>query len=430
MLCPYCGAHLQDGAPYCANCGAVMQGSPAIDQMMAQTPGDFQSYYPSATDELGYMPEHQQPMDYVPITMPKKLPKGKGRNKPSLALRIPLQLFSFLLSILLFVSLLATALLMDCNRLLSAGGIKQIVNAVFSVSQTRPGAMVTPGAVGAGVRMDVTPSLPADMQIPELPADILADGDTDALVDWICDMASQMAGQEVQVDRAQIQSFVSQSTLTDYVAEKAAGYASDFINGTQETLITTEELMELLEDNESLLQETFQIELTREMKQEMEKALSTAIEDSNLNEVIHEQVFSTMEETLNASLPVEWSRIQAILQWLTSDSVMLGALGICLLLMLLLCVVNFYNVPGGLTWSAVSCIFAGGLLSLPVAFLQASPMLLTELAAMPAGVMQLLLSFLRVFATVHYGILIFGIILLVLSIVWRILRANARNGMA
>lgn len=428
MLCPYCGAAVQDGSPYCTNCGAVMQSTPSIDQMMNRTTGTYPVYSVSENDEWGYLPENQQAQDFVPIMVPRQLPKEHRRNKPSIVLRLPLQILSFLLSIFLFVSLIGTALLMDCNRLLSAAGIKQVMNAVFSVSTARTVMPVMPGAVGVGANMDPFPTLPPDVQIPELPNDALLEGDTDAIVDWICDVASQMVGQEVQVDRQRLQEFVEQSTLTDYVAEKAAGYAADFINGTQDTQLTTEELMGLLEENETLIEETFQVHFTREMKQELEQAITTTIEDNRLNEVIHEQVFTSMEQALSASLPVEWSALQNALQMLTSDTVMMGALGICLALVLLLCLLNFYNVPGGLTWSAVPCILAGGILSLPVAFLQASPALITETIGMPGSIMQLILSFLQVFATVHYGLLAFGVVLLVLSIIWRILRASVRSG--
>ena len=167
---------------------------------------------------------------------------------------------------------------------------------MFSVSSARPVARVTLGAVGVGTKMDTLPTLPADIQIPELPDDALLEGDTDAIVDWICDMASQMTGQEVQVDRQRLQEFVEQSTLTDYVAEKAAGYAADFINGTKDTQLTAGELMNLLEENETLIEETFQVHFTREMKQNLEQAITTTIEDNRLNEVIHEQVFASMEQ--------------------------------------------------------------------------------------------------------------------------------------
>lgn len=402
--------------------------------MMGQTPPNFQDYYQPDSDELGYLTETQQPMDFVPITLPKCNFKGTRRNKPSLALRIPLQIFSFFLSIALFVCILATALLMDCNRLLSAAGIKQVMNAVFSVSQAKPVAQVFSGAVGAGVFMDDQTALPPDVTIPEdalsnikLPADVLTSGDTEALVDWLCTVASDMVGQDVQIDRKQMHTFVKQSTLTNYLSEKAAGYAADFINGTQETLITSEELMQLLEDNETLIETTFQMEFSEEMKENLETAISTTIEENKLNEVIHEQVFTAMEETLNNSLPVEWEKIQAILQMLTSDELMMGAIGLCVLIMLLLCVLNFYNVPAGLTWSAVPCILAGGLLSLPVALLQESPALLTDMLEIPGMVAQLVLSFLSVFATVHYGLLMIGVALLALSILWRIIRATSRS---
>lgn len=426
MNCPYCGATLKNGSTFCKHCDAAIQNTPSIPQMMGQDSNNFHDYYQTDSDELGYLPENQQALDYVPITFPKQRIKGAKRGKPSLAMRIPLQIFSFLLSIVLFVCVLATALLMDCNRMLSAAGIKQVMNAVFSVSQSRPVVGVMSGAVGAGVRMDAALNVEDALSNIELPADVLTSGDAEVLVDWLCTVASDIAGQDVQIDRKQLQTLVEQSTLTDYLSEKAAGYAADFINGTADTQITSEELMDLLEENESLIENTFQFEFTGEMKQQLEAALEQTIEQNNLNEVIHEQVFSAMEETLNNSLPVEWEKIQAILQMLTSDELMLGAIGLCVLIMLLLCVLNFYNVPGGMTWSALPCIFAGGLLSLPVALLLKSPALLTDMLEIPGMVAQLVLPFLSVFATVHYGLLTIGVALLALSILWRIIRATSR----
>ena len=438
MICPYCGASLRDGAAFCGNCGSALQGSPSIDQMMGDPGANMQGYsYPSDTDELGYFPENQQAMDFVPITVPKQMTnvEGRRRNKPSLLLRLPLQIISFFLSILLTVCLLATAVLMDCNRILSAGGIKAIMNAVFSVTQTHTPSVLIPGAVGAGVRMEETTmppimDIPADIELPsniEMPADILTSGDAEALVDWLCNVASQMMGEEVAVDRQQLQSFVEQSTLTEYLAEKASGYASDFINGTQNTWITSEELMDLLEENEALIEGTFQVEFSREMKQELQAVLEQSIEESNLNEMIHEEMFTAMEETLNASLPVEWAKIQEILQMLLSGELMTSGLIACAVIMLLLCLLNFYNVPGGLTWSALPCIFVGAILSLPIALLQMSPAVFTEMLAIPGVVVHLVSSFLSAFSLVHYGILFFGVVLLVLSILWRILRAAARS---
>lgn len=419
MTCPYCGAALRADATFCEQCGAAVCAAPSLDQMMDQASGFCAQSYDNGAELQGYMPEDYAQTEYVPVDVPRRsaaMNRGQ-RKKPSLALRIPLQIVSLFLSIVLMVCLLATALLLDCNRMLSAGGIKQIMKAVFSTSQSKP---VRPVSGAVGVHWD-------EVQIPELPSDVLASGDTDALVDWLCDMVEQTVGQDIDVDKEQLQAFVEQSTLTDYMAEKAASYAQDFINGTRDTLISSQELMELIEENEDLIEDTFQVDFTREMKQELETALQKTIEENKLNEMIHEQVFEQLETTLNQSLPVGFEQLQALLQALTNDTLVLGAVAVCLVIMLLLCALNFYNVPAGMTWSAVPCILVGGLLALPVALLQSSPALLTDILPIPGSIVQLITSFLSAFGLVHYGLLLFGVVLLILSIVWRIVRASRRT---
>lgn len=415
MTCPYCGNAIRQGHTYCQQCGAAV-GSAASG---AQS-GDY-----------GYPPQ-----DQLPITLPRRTPSrnSRDRNKPSLALRVPLQILSLLLSVVLLVCLMGTALLMDCNRMLSAAGIKQVMNAVFAVSQSRSVIRPISGALGTGVRMDEIPTLPPNVSIPEdalsnieLPADVLTGGDAEALIDWICEVAQQVAGEEVPIDRQQIQTFVEDSTLTDFLSEKAAGYAADFINGTTETQLSGEELVELLEENQALIESTFQVSISEDMKQELKTTLDAAIEENQINEVIHEQVFDAMEEAIDQALPIEWAKLQALLQTLTSGKLLLMAIGVCVLLMLLLLGLNFYNLPAGLTWSSAACIVAGFLLSLPIATLQASPDLLVLALDLPSGFAQLIASFLGVFSLVHYGLLILGLVLLGLSILWRVFRAARRE---
>ncbi len=327
------------------------------------------------------------------------------------------------------VSLLATALLLDLNRVLSAGGIQQVVSALFSTSQTGTNGPQA-GALGVNVKWDNTdPTLPPDMELSdmEIPADVLTSGDTEALVDWLVEVLEETTGSEVDVDEQQLQQFIEESTIPQYMAEKAAGYAEDFINGTKNTLITSEELLALVEENEELIASTFQVELTSEMKAELGTALEQTIEENRINEVIHEEVFTSMQDSISEALPVEWEQIQSALQLLTSDAVMLAAIGVCVVLMLLLCALNFYNIPGGLTWSAVACILIGGVLSAPIVLLQASPELMTDVAGIPAAVSQLILSFVSALSLVHYGILALGVALLLISIIWRAIRAGVRN---
>ena len=440
MHCPYCGSSVPDNAQACPKCGAAT--TVPADQVL-----DFSVGQVSASAYYDNAQSYDDPYAYpqagdMPITVPSRTGKRSGggrRNKPHIALRIPLQLLSLVLCIVLTVSLLATALLLDLNRMLSAGGIKQVVNALFTVSQAKvPGPLT--GSLGIDVKLDNTdPTIPSGTDIAgtipnggelgdlEIPADVLTSGDTEALVDWMLEVLEESTGSEVDISKEQLQEFVEQSTISEYMAEKAAGYAEDFINGTKNTLITSEELMALVEENEALIASTFQVELTDEMKTELQTALNQTIEDNRINEVIHEEVFTSMQESISEALPVEWEQIQAVLKALTSDAILMAAIGVCVVLMLLLCALNFYNIPGGLTWSAVACILSGALLSVPIVLLQASPELLIDVAQIPAAVVQLILSFISALSVVHYGILILGVVLLVLSIIWRAIRAGIRN---
>lgn len=422
MNCPYCASELKEGAVFCENCGATL-GVPAIDQALSS--GDTM---PNLV--YGNMPEYgsgdvYSQADYIPVELPHPpVPQAQKqkRKKPHIALRIPLQLLSLVLALVLMVSVLATALVLDVSRLLSAGGIRQIVTAFFTVSQAKtPAAQV--GAAGVTLR-DVTD---ADLGGVEVPSDVLTSGDTEALVQWLKEVIEESAGEDVQIDEQQLQTFVEESTLTEYLADKASGYAEDFINGTQNTLITTEELMDLVEENQELFTETFQVELTPEIKKELKKNLEQNIEESNLNEVIHQQVIASVQESLSESLPIPWEEIQAMLQLLTSDFVQYGCIGLCVVLMLLILLLNFYNIPGGMAWSAVSCILAGAILALPVFALQTSPQVLVEVLNAPGAVAQVVLSLTSALALVHYGVLIFGAALLVLSIVLAIVLAALRQ---
>ena len=166
------------------------------------------------------------------------------------------------------------------------------------------------------------------------------------------------------------------------------------------------------------------------MQENINTAIEQAVVEGKLNETIHEQISTTMEETLNTGLEgFDANTLRGYLQLLTSKGLVLGSVALCVVLMLLLCAANFYNLPGGLTWSSVSCIVSGTILSIPLIILQSSPTMLSDLLGIPVAITHLMTSFLSVFSLVHYGILILGIALLLLSIVWRILRAMARPNM-
>jgi hypothetical protein len=93
--------------------------------------------------------------------------------------------------------------------------------------------------------------------------------------------------------------------------------------------------------------------------------------------------------------------------------------------MLLLCLLNFYNIPGGLTWIAVPSILMGTLATLPLLLLTASPELLSGI--LPGGVGDILASFAGVLLPIHAAVPLLGLGLLIISIIWRAIRGAVRR---
>ena len=469
MICVNCGALLDEDVRFCTLCGTRQPLPETADaapvppeetpapQVTAQSTDSPQEAAceisepvaelvaePVAEPVVQPAPEPVIPSEVPPqpvYVMPPAAPATPAKKpyrpkpKPHIALRIPLQILSFLLSFILAFSLLGTVLLADLNHLMSAGGIKQLINAVLIPTSAPHHVRPTVGALG--VQLDNVPIMPGfeisdDVQIDisDIPADIFSDGavDMDGLIDWIYDAVEEAAGQPLPVGKEQVEEFIAESTVSDFVSEKLAGYAEDFINGTENTTITTEELLELLDENQKLLEEKFQVELTPEAKEALTSSLENTLAETDLNTVIREQVFETVEESIDQTMQeagMSWEQLQPMLQVICSDAALYSAIGLCAVLMLLLCLLNFYNIPGGLTWIAVPSILMGTLATLPLLLLTASPELLSGI--LPGGVGDILASFAGVLLPIHAAVPLLGLGLLIISIIWRAIRGAVRR---
>ena len=390
MQCYVCGSFFDDSQPYCPVCGT-----------MAQPPE--QVYYE------GMPPLEVQP----PIPVPPQ-PEKKQRRKPHIALRIGMQLLSFVLCLVLCVALVAAVVLADVHLLTSSGGIKQLITAVLLPNQAphspRPMLGMAGGPINPGM---------LDGTLPESVEDAIASGDSNAIVDMLYDTMKEMLGEEVPITKEQLQTFVEESTVTEYIADKAAGFAEDILNGTENTQITAEELVGLVEENKELIEQTFAVEITDEAMAEIEANVTTIVEENDLNGTIRTEINNVMESAGAEGSGIPLAQIMEIVRLLSQDTVMLGAIGACVVLILLLCAANFYNIPAGMTWASMPCILIGGILALPIAVLQLMPTVLGELAAFAPMV--------NVLAPIHYAAPVTGLVLLIGSIVWRIVRSCIRH---
>lgn len=433
-------------------------------------PGNAEAEAAEAESQPMTEPEAQ------PVTAPAPVKEKKVRRKPHIALRILLQLLSLLVAVALFATTLAGALILDVQQLTSSGGIKQLIDAVLETMTTSAPAK-TPSAApylsnlsNWTIHYDETEATTGDsysvivdengntiivdgngnvidggdfvvdengniviggdnIGLDDIPEDIILGGGSEesvgGLIDWIYDQIDESTEEELGITKEQVQTFVEESTFSDYLSDKLAGYADDFINGTQNTTITADEIMGLLEENEELLKNELNIELTPEMKEELKSSVEEIVENTDINNTIREEVFGAVEDAVNdstAELGVDMDQIRSALQLLTSQSMRNFVIIINVLLIALLCLLNFYNIPAGLTWAAFSCLLSGGILQLPMVVLQNMP---TDGAS--GGIPALLASFADVFQPIHNGVLFLGVGLLVVSIIWRFIRAVIRK---
>jgi hypothetical protein len=250
------------------------------------------------------------------------------------------------------------------------------------------------------------------------------------VVDMVYDIAQEQENLNIPFSREELQDFVEKSTVPEYLTQKLAGYASDIINGTQETEIHADELMDLLEENERALRTELGITLTREDKEEIAKVLQTEIEENDLNETIHQTVNETLEENLGMDLEV----LRDDIRWITDDSLLWGSLGISLLLILLLLGLNYYNPAAGLTCIASAGVAAGLILMVPLLLVQAITDALISSAPEMAGLDAVVQSVLPGISSIHTWLLVGSIIVLLISIGLRvtfwILRRRRANAAA
>ena len=363
----------------------------------------------------------------------KKKPKKK-RRKPPVPVRLLLQLISLALSLVLLATVLATAVVGDIRLLTTKDGIKKIVSSLFSPQTT---VVIRPVAGAAGA------------------APMAEEGgfgmSSDMLADWILNNLGPQLGEDVEISKEEIENFLEESTFTDFVSDKVAGYVEDFITGEDTTSITTEEIKELIEENKPLLEETFQIEISEDVVEN----ITQMVEQIDVDTVVKEEALGAIggvtiggsgqskpgtstdpdtdvggsQDKGDSFLPIpdlsEGMSINELLQTLrayTSDTMVLALCGVCVVLMALICLCNYYSLPGGLGWCAFPCILLGIVLSAPVAVVQSAPETLMMLLGDAGMYMKTVIAAVGVIAPVHYGVLGLGLALMIASIVLRIVR--------
>ena len=358
--------------------------------------------------------------------VPAPAPKAKKVKKPwPVPVRILMGFIAFILCVVMFAVSVVGVLILNVRTVVSRDGITKIVNQL--VTGAPASGPVRPAlAVGAGVYLD----------------DYASGNDvTGSLVDWAYDMLKEQLGEEMTVTREQVQTFVQESTVKDFVIDKTAGLVEDFYSGDNKTTITVEEVLQMMEENKQILEEQFGVVINQEAKD----AVSAMLAENEILEPLKEDgLMGYIEKTMDASQKpgfdgndgsiTDGSAMENVLgagsevgsvRWTmnlvrtaTSYEAVAVLAGAFVLLMLLLFTVNRFSFPVTLADTGVVLLLTGLLYGLPTAVcLYAPEMVAAMLGGQTAGILNLIFG---AAAVVNFTVLGLGFALIVAAIVVKI----------
>ena len=349
-------------------------------------------------------------------------------KKPPAPIRLVMQLISFLACLALIVSLIAAALVADLSLLTSSGGIEKIVTALFtSDSEKTPDPTIDPAASALPVHKLSNTTGTEDgtedgTQIPEdveIPMDAFTD--SNAMTEFVTSFVEGLLGEEAAANPENVSKFIEESTVMDFFATKISSFVSDAFSGQQNATITTEEIMQLLDENQALMEEIFDIQITEEQKQQINTQVDDMLTEADLDNTIRQGIEEAVNTPIEGMDGATVGDILAIVQKISRPSTIMLAAGFCLLLMLMMVMLNYYHMPRALRWCGFPCLISGGLLAAPLIVLKATPDILSQLLPETASLLSVINSALSVIAPIHYGILILGVALIVFSFLWRLI---------
>lgn len=363
MVCNQCGYTMPEGMEFCVQCGCQMNAPDPWPALSSEAEGE----------------------------------KLRKNRTPSAPVRVLLRIASSILSLCLIGTLIATALVVDMQRLMSQ---KQMEKVVDSVLQERPSSSVL--TLARNALENGTEQLSRDQ-----------------LAAWICDTL-KIGDDQMNITPEQLGQFLEESTADEFLIEKMTGFASDFVNGTKDTTLQKAEVLEVLEENTAAIEEVFGVKVDAELKQKV----TDYIEQKDIENVIHNEVFAKIE----AAQLMEDYTVGSLLEDVrrgVSVQMLIWLVLFDLLLIGLLFLTNWFRLGATLRCAGVSMATAGGMLSVPVLVLQFVPALLEGLGGgVVIGLTQTLVA---VVAPVHYTIFGLGVAAFIAGVVVSILNRSAKN---
>ena len=268
------------------------------------------------------------------------------QKKLSLGARFGLSVASFFLALILFVSILATTLIIDIRVATSENTILEVVQVLLSSS-----GQVRTESEQSDAR--IAPSRTYQLSRQEEPDDVAEDL-TQQLIDMLYEELGIQIGEEMPVSKEDFSSLINESTAKEYIAEKTAGLITDYFNDEITTTFKAEEILTLIEENKELIETIVGEPLPDDVAQQVADVF---VENTIVQKVEAEGLKGFMELMNEAEgedgnsdpnfLEILDTVVAAMRTASSTGNLVLG-IGICLVLMAAIVLINCRQIGKGL----------------------------------------------------------------------------------
>ena len=348
-------------------------------------------------------------------------------KKPHVVIRILLGIISVVLSIALFVGIFTAMVIGNIRVLTNKDNLQTFISEILFATPKKHAPVILRQGVGVGgVKLDE--------------ADTGMDGTQQMIVDYVYDMLKDQFGDELPVSEEKVEELLSESTVPEFLSEKMASIMSDVLTGETTTTITSEEVVELIQENSELIQDTFGVEIT----QEHLDAVSDWVEEADITNTVQQVVQGNLglkdpetgrpeeggvalapemqgpvlqgmvsgQVSVDNILNSDIQTILALFREVTSVNILLTILGACAVLVVLLFLVNYWKPYAAVRCVGITAMIAALPFLIPTVLVLAVPAMFAE----PG--LSIVALVLRLTSVVCIGLFVGGVVLLAGSIVW------------
>ena len=207
------------------------------------------------------------------------------QKKLSFGIRFLLWAVSLLLSIALFASVIVTALVADVRVVTSRDNVRTfVVRLLTDPVQLHGRAPLRQGTGGIRVALPAAPARNIPRRDDTVSQGLglaasLGFNLTEQMIDLFYDQLEGQLGEETTITKEELTDLVEQSTVTEFIANKAADLAADYVTGEITTTFEPEEIQTLIEENKELIETVIGEPLPEEV-------VTQIVETVKTNEVI------------------------------------------------------------------------------------------------------------------------------------------------